>query len=253
MINENRVSKYLLYAFGEIILVVIGILIALQVNNYNNLLRIHKEEVALLKDLKRDLEIADRQNDQRMSWFKNSQDIHYQIYKESIGEAFYDSTMHYHDLIWTQSIRDIISENYSLRLSDLSNEHLKRILRDYLWREQLVIEATTEWNDIKLNKLRPFLDSYGLYRTEVVFNDEPYEFMSMGKDGVIIDYWKMTELYGTEEFDQMLYYLRHSASWCLHCMGKLDEANANLNLAIDYYIDGDFEKLEIIEPLEGYY
>lgn len=36
MIKENKVSKYMLYAIGEIILVVIGILIALQVNNWNN-------------------------------------------------------------------------------------------------------------------------------------------------------------------------------------------------------------------------
>jgi hypothetical protein len=35
MLTENKVSKYLLYAIGEIILVVIGILIALQVNNWN--------------------------------------------------------------------------------------------------------------------------------------------------------------------------------------------------------------------------
>ena len=35
MIKENRVSKYMLYALGEIILVVIGILIALQINNWN--------------------------------------------------------------------------------------------------------------------------------------------------------------------------------------------------------------------------
>ena len=35
MIKENKVSKYLLYAIGEIILVVIGILIALQINNWN--------------------------------------------------------------------------------------------------------------------------------------------------------------------------------------------------------------------------
>ena len=35
MIKENRVSKYLLYAIGEIVLVVIGILIALQINNWN--------------------------------------------------------------------------------------------------------------------------------------------------------------------------------------------------------------------------
>jgi len=33
--NENRFQKYFRYAFGEILLVVIGILIALQVNNWN--------------------------------------------------------------------------------------------------------------------------------------------------------------------------------------------------------------------------
>lgn len=36
MLTENKFSKYLLYAIGEITLVVIGILIALQINNNNN-------------------------------------------------------------------------------------------------------------------------------------------------------------------------------------------------------------------------
>lgn len=35
LLTENRVSKYLLYAVGEIFLVMIGILLALQVNNWN--------------------------------------------------------------------------------------------------------------------------------------------------------------------------------------------------------------------------
>ena len=35
LLRENRFTKYLLYAVGEIILVVIGILIALQINNWN--------------------------------------------------------------------------------------------------------------------------------------------------------------------------------------------------------------------------
>lgn len=35
MLTENKFSKYILYAIGEIILVVIGILIALQINNWN--------------------------------------------------------------------------------------------------------------------------------------------------------------------------------------------------------------------------
>ncbi len=36
ILEENRIGKYLLYAIGEICLVVIGILIALQINNWNN-------------------------------------------------------------------------------------------------------------------------------------------------------------------------------------------------------------------------
>jgi hypothetical protein len=35
LMTENNLRKYLLYAFGEILLVVIGILIALQINNWN--------------------------------------------------------------------------------------------------------------------------------------------------------------------------------------------------------------------------
>ena len=35
LLDGGRTSKYLLYAFGEVALVVIGILIALQINNWN--------------------------------------------------------------------------------------------------------------------------------------------------------------------------------------------------------------------------
>ena len=34
--DDNKPLKYMRYAFGEIILVVLGILIALQIKNYNN-------------------------------------------------------------------------------------------------------------------------------------------------------------------------------------------------------------------------
>lgn len=37
--DDNKPIKYLRYAIGEIILVVIGILIALQVNNWNEIRR----------------------------------------------------------------------------------------------------------------------------------------------------------------------------------------------------------------------
>ena len=35
LLKENRFTRYLVYAIGEIVLVVIGILLALQVNTWN--------------------------------------------------------------------------------------------------------------------------------------------------------------------------------------------------------------------------
>ena len=37
LLTENKFSKYVLYAVGEIILVVVGILIALSINNWNSI------------------------------------------------------------------------------------------------------------------------------------------------------------------------------------------------------------------------
>ena len=58
MIKENKVSKYLLYAIGEIILVMVGILLAVQVNNWNENRKLQKEELNLLLELKWNLEVT---------------------------------------------------------------------------------------------------------------------------------------------------------------------------------------------------
>jgi len=51
LLTNNKFSKYLIYAIGEIILVVIGILIALQINNWNQNKILKIEEVKSLKAL----------------------------------------------------------------------------------------------------------------------------------------------------------------------------------------------------------
>ena len=55
LLQENRVSKYLLYAFGEIILVVIGILIALQINNWNEIQKNKDFEKEILEQIQSNL------------------------------------------------------------------------------------------------------------------------------------------------------------------------------------------------------
>nr|WP_298992236.1 DUF6090 family protein [uncultured Polaribacter sp.] len=51
LLNENRFNKYLIYAIGEIVLVVIGILIALQINNWNENRKEKSEVSSVLKNL----------------------------------------------------------------------------------------------------------------------------------------------------------------------------------------------------------
>tara|TARA_R110001632_G_scaffold83134_3_gene184228 strand:- start:8080 stop:8811 length:732 start_codon:yes stop_codon:yes gene_type:complete len=55
-LSDSKFGKYLIYAIGEIILVMIGILLALQVNNWNENRKLQKEEFALLAEVKADLE-----------------------------------------------------------------------------------------------------------------------------------------------------------------------------------------------------
>lgn len=55
LLVENRFNKYLLYAIGEIVLVVIGILIALQINNWNSLRIDNKEKFGLTKSIREEL------------------------------------------------------------------------------------------------------------------------------------------------------------------------------------------------------
>lgn len=51
----SSLSRYFLYAIGEIALVVVGILIALQINNWNEARKLRQEDFSFLKNLQNEL------------------------------------------------------------------------------------------------------------------------------------------------------------------------------------------------------
>ncbi len=63
LIEKNKTGKYLKYAVGEIVLVVIGILIALQINNWNEAKKGERKATTILEairsDMVKDLEILE--------------------------------------------------------------------------------------------------------------------------------------------------------------------------------------------------
>ncbi|NNL01889.1 MAG: hypothetical protein HKP39_06400 [Eudoraea sp.] len=74
LLTENKFSKYILYAIGEIALVVIGILIALQVNIWNETRKSQELFDSYISQLKVDVETAIK-NANRSGEFSNMQSV----------------------------------------------------------------------------------------------------------------------------------------------------------------------------------
>lgn len=77
LLSENKFSRYLLYAIGEIVLVVIGILIALQINNWNNQRILDRSEIKSYQNIKQQL-LEDKTELSKVKAFNNE---HSKIYK----------------------------------------------------------------------------------------------------------------------------------------------------------------------------
>jgi len=104
LIESGSMRKYLLYAIGEILLVMIGILLALQVNNWNEWRKDRITEKEILIDLKLNLESNLTFLRERISYFnrglnstriiKNVTDNHL-AYNDTLGIHFSMATRGY--------------------------------------------------------------------------------------------------------------------------------------------------------------
>ena len=153
-------SKYLLYALGEIILVVIGILIALQINNNNEERKERAKEQAFLREINLDFKSNKEQLDSIIEFNKISyhaasrlQEIIKAFDPEDpkITEAnahFADSIGYYNKLVWRNksfnpkngTVEALLnSSSFDLIANDTLRRNLiswKDVLSDYLEEEE---------------------------------------------------------------------------------------------------------------------
>lgn len=75
LLMENNNSKYLKYAIGEIVLVVIGILIALQINNWNEKRKNENKILSILKEVQNDLQEDILKSKELFAYYKSRDSI----------------------------------------------------------------------------------------------------------------------------------------------------------------------------------
>ena len=87
LMKQNKTSKYFKYAIGEIVLVVIGILIALQINNWNQGRIAQDKEQTYLTNIKRDLENQLKSIESQLEFDKDILDL-----IQSFLDSFYKTS-----------------------------------------------------------------------------------------------------------------------------------------------------------------
>lgn len=232
LLSENKFSRYLLYAIGEIVLVVIGILIALQINNWNENRKSFLSEQTLYKKLIIDLKAEEQNTKTEIQYLKRHQDLHYYIYNQTAGKPKNDSIMSYNRLQWIIIYHPKIEENYAGIIEKISNDSIRDLVSQYILTEKVTKDANKEFNAYKLEHLRPYFSRNGILNTESAFNETPYDFMSL--DNVeLINRKKLEEQYGSNELDQILFNLRFKTSWQIHNNNKLLQDNINLRKVLN--------------------
>ena len=106
LLTENKFSKYMLYAIGEIILVVIGIMIALQFNNLNEEKKKQQNIDQLIVDIEKDLLVNFNEGNSVLKFYRKQDSIAKLIADNKLTKEDYDNdrSLSYYIVNWEQLI-----------------------------------------------------------------------------------------------------------------------------------------------------
>ncbi len=192
MLTENKFNKYLLYAIGEIVLVVIGILIALQINAYRTNKAVQSDEIEFLKFVKQDLH-KDLENLKNVSSFKkmqlkNCKEI-IEYYKHS-DKSLKDSLVFVDKIVTTFYLINENPNNTAFETAKLSggiqkykNKTLMNLLSTYYSDNQMQLNLTETRRYTNAYAESAFFNTYdGLGKTIYLAGGLSSKFMKIYED-----------------------------------------------------------------------
>lgn len=207
----GRIGNYLKYAIGEIVLVVFGILIALQINNWNENRKQRKEEIETLNNIKSDFANTiiefEENNDFRERIIKTTRELYTIIHtkQNNYSNRQLDSLMS--DLFINPTYNGQ-SETLNIlfnsgKINIISNDSIKNAL--VLWPQQVedITEDEIYSSNILFNNLQPIVKRYvSLYDIYNSINFKGYKlFSNTTKSTFNVDY---NGLFNDQEFEGTL-------------------------------------------------
>ena len=194
LISENKMGKYFKYAIGEILLVVIGILIALYINNWNIQQKDNIREYKILQQLKVDysdnlLQLEEKIK-MRTTLIRSSIDVLDligELPNTNVDKIIPELTNIIKDPTFDPIDNSLIASG---EISLIQNDSLKRILSRWTSDVKQVQQVELEWQKMRTDIFIPFLIKAGIARNVHAESwkgiDTPIEFLDKTIDSRLI-------------------------------------------------------------------
>ena len=203
LLSENKFSKYLLYAIGEIILVVVGILIALQINNWNENRKLKGEEIKLLQNFSSSIEGDTISINSYIKLFSvvekfiNKIDLHIETdlaYNDSLNFAMATA------IFWPSIDQEVFATLTSTDLNNISNDSLKKEITSYYsyanGEFDTSIERYTRYiEDGVRNIFNSRFTGFAMIPGEEIIRMRPHNFEALKKDKEFLYFLKTQQSY----------------------------------------------------------
>lgn len=234
LLSNNEVSKYVLYAIGEIVLVVIGILIALQINNWNINANLKVQEQTIMEEVVRNIEanIAEMEMD-ALEISERINAIEIIVAHLKSGQQYHDSLAKHFGRINSYRYFNGVETGYRLMLSkgteNIMNENLRIRLTTYFG------ESLEDLNHAMI-LLQDHYNNYMLDIFRLQFEVEPSKpFFSISAKINPIDY---DSLKNDKSFINSLNLFKSVHLWVQIMLMKSIDISENVLEEIKVYISG---------------
>ncbi|WP_445385815.1 DUF6090 family protein [Robiginitalea sp. IMCC44478] len=219
-LSENKFSKYLFYAIGEIVLVVLGILIALQINDWNEKRKSKLVETELLRQFQVELNSDIAAIEHTLEVYQKANNSCAVLIRHLKNNGAYHDTLNYHFAVWNDY------EHFNINNGAISNLNSRgvEIISDADLRNQILKLYNQTYSYSK--------DIGGFYREDLVQFVYPVylkkvEPVSWGKMAIPNDY---DALLKDTEFMNQLQWIKNATG---HNMDVYREALAEIRQIIN--------------------
>ena len=166
LLSENKITKYLIYALGEILLVVIGILIALQINNWSEeqkrriiedgvIVALNSEYKEAKEDLGRKISLLNSKNEVLGTLSENCSPQHFEVSKEKMDSLISGSYALPSFNPPNATLSDLLNSG---KIDVISSLELRKLLSTWIGKLEVAKRQESFQGDFLYNRYTPFIE-----------------------------------------------------------------------------------------------